>query len=106
DAALHRLMGNSNKEKQKAFVLWLSGMALSELRTVAEVESLIEHGVLVELDPSPITGLQAQHYQLFSGKLPAHFGFFDTLMPLCRLSRPQQGIDGYTIVEESAGRDA
>lgn len=99
-------MGNSNKEKQRAFVLWLSGIALTELRTLAEVESLIEHGVLVELDPSPITGPQAQHYQVFSGKLPAHFGFFDTLMPLCRLPRSQQGMDGYTIIEETAGRDA
>ncbi len=99
-------MSNGDKEIRKAFVLWLSGTRLADLRALAEVESLLEHGTLVELEPSPITGPQAQHYQVSSGKLPAHFGFFDTLMPLCHLPRPQQGMDGYTVVEESAGRDA
>lgn len=99
-------MSNGDKEIRKAFVLWLSGVRLADLRALAEVESLLQHGVLVELEPSPITGPQAQHYQVSSGKLPAHFGFFDTLMPLCRLPRPQQGMDGYTVMEELAGRDA
>jgi len=99
-------MSNGDKEIRRAFVLWLSGVRLADIRALAEVESLLAHGTLVELDPSPITGPQAQHYQVFSGKLPAQFGFFDTLMPLCRLPRPQQGMNGYTIMEEPAGRDA
>ncbi len=99
-------MSNGDKEIRKAFILWLSGISLTDVRALAEVKSLLEHGTLVELESSPITGPQAQYYQVSSGKLPAHFGFFDTLMPLCRLPRPQQGMDGYTIVEESAGRDA
>jgi len=95
-----------NKGIQKALILWLSGIRLENLRALPEVESLMQDGVMVELDPSPITGPQAQYYQILSGRLPAHFGFFDTLLPLCRLPHPQQGISGYTIVEESAGRDA
>src|SRR2546423_1332976 len=99
-------MSDVNKEIRKAFVLWLSGARLADMHTLAEVRSLMEQGVTVELDPSPITGPQAQHYQVFSGQLPARFGFFDTLMPLCRLSRPQQDVDSYTVVEERGGRDA
>jgi hypothetical protein len=99
-------MSNDDREIRKAFVLWLSGVPLAAIRALAEVESLLAHGTLVELEPSPITGPQAQHYQIFSGKLPAHFGFFDTLMPLCRLPRQQQGMNGYTVMEEQAGRDA
>ncbi len=99
-------MDDTNKTTQKAFILWLSGTRLADIRTLAEAQSLLEQGALVELDPAPITGPQAQHYQAFSGQLPAHFGFFDTLMPLCRLSRPQQGMNGYTVVEELAGRGA
>lgn len=99
-------MSDSNREVEKVFVLWLSGVRLQDLRTLAEVESLLEHGALVELDPSPITGPQAQHYQVFSGRLPAHFGFFDTLVPNCHLPRPQQGRNGYTVLEEHSWRDA
>src|SRR5947209_1450216 len=98
-------MDNVNKEIRKAFILWLSGACLADIRSLAGIESLMKSSALVELEPSPITGPQAQHYQIFSGRLPASFGFFDTLMPLSRLPRPQQGIDGYTIVEEHAGRD-
>jgi Type I phosphodiesterase / nucleotide pyrophosphatase len=99
-------MSNSNRGIRKAFVLWLSGIRLADIRLLAEVESLLKNGALVELDPSPITGPQAQYYQVFSGRLPAHFGFFDTLMPVCHLARPQQGLNGYTVVEEHTGRDA
>jgi hypothetical protein len=90
---------------QKAVVLWVSGPGLTDIRALPEVELLLEQGVLVELEPAPITGPQSQHYQVLSGTLPARFGFFDTLMPLCRLSRPTNGKSGYTVVEEYAGRD-
>src|ERR1700694_3277390 len=53
---------------------------------------LLQQGVMVELNPSPITGLRAQHYQALSGHLPAYFGFFDELMPR-----------GYNMIEGSAG---
>ena len=73
---------------QKAVVLWVSGPGLTDIRALPEVELLLEQGVLVELESAPITGPQSQHYQVLSGTLPARFGFFDTLMPLCRLARP------------------
>lgn len=99
-------MDSINKETRRAFILWLSGASLADIRSLAGMESLIKSGALIELGSAPITGPQAQHYQVFSGRLPASFGFFDTLMPLSRLPRPQQGVDGYTVVEEHAGRDA
>ncbi|SRR6266566_7587633 len=99
-------MSESDRGLRKAFVLWLSGVRLADLRSLAEVKSLAEHGALVELEPPPITGPRAQHYQIFSGQSPAHFGFFDTLMPLCHLPRPRQARNGYTVVEEHSGRDA
>src|SRR5690242_6755598 len=99
-------MDNVNKETRRAFILWLSGASVADIRSFAGMENLINSSALVELEPSPITGPQAQHYQVFSGRLPASFGFFDTLMPLSRLPRAQQEINGYTIVEERAGRDA
>jgi hypothetical protein len=98
-------MGNVDNGIQRAIILWLHGVGLADILPLGEVEALMKHGVLIELLPSPITGPQAQQYQAFSGRLPGHFGFFDTLMPLCRLPRPQQGISGYTIIEEHAGRD-
>src|SRR5947209_3373590 len=99
-------MDNVNKEIRKAFILWLSGACLADIHSLTGMEDLMKSSALVELEPSPITGPQAQHYQVFSGRLPASFGFFDTLMPLSRLSRPQQGVNGYTVVEEHGGRDA
>ncbi|GAC1566372.1 MAG: hypothetical protein NVS3B14_08130 [Ktedonobacteraceae bacterium] len=99
-------MSISSRKIQKAFVLCLSGVCLADIRTLAEVQSLLGYGALVELNPSPITGPQAQRYQIFSGQLPAHFGFFDTLMPLCHIARSQQGLNGYTVMEELSGRDA
>jgi hypothetical protein len=99
-------MNNTNEETRKALVLWLSGMCLEDIRALPEVENLIKHGATVELEPSPITGLQTQHYQVFTGLSPAHFGFFDTLLPLCRHPQPNlyQAMDGYTVLEEIAGR--
>jgi hypothetical protein len=99
-------MNNANKGTQKAIVLWLSGTRLEDIRALPEVEILTEHGAAVELEPSPITGPQAQHYQAFTGVSPARFGFFDTLMPLCRHPNADlhQAADGYTVIEESAGR--
>src|SRR5947209_1608550 len=99
-------MSDFDKRMQRAIILYFSGVQLADISTHVEVEALVKQGVSVELQPMPITGLQAQYYQIFSGKLPAHFGFFDTLMPLCRLPRLQQGADGYTVVEEYTGRDA
>lgn len=78
---------------QKAVVLWLSGVRLAEIRTVPAVEALLARGAMVELDPTPITGPQAQHYQVFSGKLPASFGFFDSFTAR-----------NYTVTEEMNGR--
>src|SRR5213594_981888 len=98
-------MSNVDKRTQRAIILCLSGVHLADISTHAEVKALMKQGVSVELQSMPITGLQAQQYQVFSGRLPAHFGLFDTLMPLCRLSRPQQRVDGYAIVKEYAGRD-
>src|SRR5205823_13476327 len=99
-------MSNVDKRTHRTIILCFSGVHLADISVRTEVEKLMKQWVSVELQPMPITGLQAQHYQVFSGRLPAHFGFFDTLMPLCRLPRPQQGVDGYAIVEEYAGRDA
>lgn len=99
-------MGDINKRIQKALILCLSGIRLEDIHALPEVQTLMEHGAVVELDPSPITGLQAQHYQVLSGRLPARFGFFDTLMPLCRFPDQQKQINGYTVVEERTGRNA
>src|SRR5437588_8040121 len=86
-------MSNEEKGIDKAVVLCLSGARLADIRTLPEVATLLEHGALVELDPAPITGPLAQHYQVFSGKSPASFGFFDTLVPR-----------NYAVIEETAGR--
>jgi hypothetical protein len=99
-------MSDSEMKKQKAMILWVSGLPLADVSAIAEVETLVEQGVKVELLPSLITGLQWQYYQAASGKAPASFGFFDTLMPLYQLSRSSNGQSGYTIVEEHSGRDA
>ena len=86
-------MSNAEQLSQRAIVLWLSGAKLEDIRELAEVRNLLDNGALVELDPSPITGHQSQFYQSFSGKEPAGFGFFDTLVPR-----------KYGVVEETAGR--
>jgi len=78
---------------QKAIVLWLSGIELGEISAIPEVKMLMKSGAIVELDSSPITGPKAQNYQVFSGRSPASFGFFDTLVP-----------HDYSVVEENKGR--
>jgi len=77
----------------RAVVIWLSGASLASIRALPEVQALTRKGALVELDPSPISSSQAHYYQAFSGRLPATFGFFDTLLPR-----------NYNIIEESTGR--
>lgn len=99
-------MDNANREIQKAVVLWLGGVRLEDIRALPQVEKLINHGVLVELEPSLITGPQNQQYQALTGRSPASFGFFDTLVPACHLPRSMRGANGYTVVEEHTGRDA
>ena len=99
-------MSDSELKKQKAMILWISGLPLADISAIAEVETLVAQGVKVELLPSLITGLQAQYYQAASGKAPAGFGFFDTLMPAYQLPRSSNGQSGYAIVEEHSGRDA
>src|SRR5215470_2987275 len=86
-------MSNTNARTQQAIVLWLSGVEFTDIRTLPEVEALLEQGAMVELEPSPITEPLIQHYQALSGRLPEHFGFFDTLVPR-----------NYAVVEESSGR--
>ena len=88
-------MSITDAAPQKAVLLWLSGARFSEIRTLPGVEALIERGATVELNPAPITGTQAQHYQVFSGKLPASFGFFDAFVAR-----------NYTVTEETSGRGA
>src|SRR5579863_1055723 len=74
-------MNNVEKGIERAVVLWLSGVRLEDIRTLPAVIALQERGALVELDPAPITGPLTQHYQAFSGKFPASFGLFDSLVP-------------------------
>jgi len=88
-------MSNTDTAPQKAVLLWVSGVPLSEIRTLPGVEALLERGAMVELDPSPITGTQSQYYQVFSGKFPASFGFFDAFVAR-----------NYTVTEETTGRGA
>lgn len=86
-------MNTTNVAPRKAIVLWLSGAKLADLEKISTGEMLLKHSAMVELEPSPITGPQSQHYQALSGRLPAYFGFFDTLMPR-----------DYRVVEELTGR--
>jgi hypothetical protein len=86
-------MSMTDVTAQKAVIVWLSGTRLADLRTLPEVEKLLDAGAMVELDSSPIISLQAQHYQVLSGKSPASFGFFDTFV-----SR------NYAVTEEATGR--
>lgn len=87
-------MRDASNSAEKAVVLWLSGLRLTDIRALAEVEMLMRVGSLVELDPLPIIGPQAQHYQLLSGHRPECFGFFDTLT-----------LRGTSVVEDLFGRD-
>src|SRR5260221_12019280 len=82
-------MNNTNAGTQQAIVLWLSGVDLTDIRALPEIEALLKQGAMVELEPSPITEPLVQHYQTLSGRLPEHSGFFDTLVPR-----------NYAVVEE------
>jgi hypothetical protein len=86
-------VNNNTKGLQKAIVLWLSGVRLADIRALPEVTELIDRGAMIELEASPITGPQNQHYQVLSGKDPSSFGFFDTIVP-----------HGYSVIEETVGR--
>lgn len=86
-------MNNADQTPQKAIILWLTGTRLSDIRSLPDVQALIERGAMVELAPSPITGPQSQLYQVLSGRSPASFGFFDELVPR-----------NYAVVRESTGR--
>jgi hypothetical protein len=98
-------LSKANQGTQKAFVLWLSGVRYAAICTFPEVEMLVKRGVLLELEPAMITSPLSQYYQAFSGRLPSSFGFFDSLVPACHLSSSSRDVDGYTLVEEFAGRD-
>ena len=78
---------------KRAVILWLSGLQLTDLLELPEVEALAKRGVQVELDPLPITGPRGQHLQVLSGRSPSSFGFFDTLVP-----------QNYVIQEQTTGR--
>ncbi len=86
-------MSFSERSIERAVILWLSGARLDDVRGLPEVQALLKRGAMVELEPSPITGLQAQHYQVMTGQSPASFGFFDTLIP-----------QKYSVVEDATGR--
>lgn len=86
-------MNNTDNGTKRAIILWLSGLQLTDLLELPVVETLAQKGVQVELDPLPITGSRGQHLQLLSGRSPASFGFFDTLMP-----------QNYAIQEQISGR--
>jgi hypothetical protein len=98
-------MSDINTNLKKAFVFYLHGAGRDDLRDLAEVRELMQHGVLAELEAAPIATPRTLYYQAFYGRLPASFGFFDTLMPLCHVPGSQKGEDGYSIVEETGGRD-
>lgn len=86
-------MSDMGSVAQRAVILWLSGTQLADIHDIPEVQSLVKSGAMAELIPGPITGPLAQAYQAFSGRSPASFGFFDTLVP-----------HNYIVVEETSGR--
>jgi hypothetical protein len=86
-------VNNKTRGLEKAIVLWLSGMRLVDISALSEVTKLKKSGAMVELDTSPITGPLNQHYQVFSGRDPSSFGFFDTIVPR-----------DYSVIEELVGR--
>ena len=94
------------QNKQRAAILWVSGLADSDISGIAEIEALGAQGVKAELIPSLLAGKQSRYYQVMSGSAPTSFGFFDSLMPAYQVSRSLQGQSGYQVVEENSGRDA
>lgn len=96
---------SGTQSKQRAVILWISGLAYSDISGIAEIEALGAQGVKAELVPSLLAGKQSCYYQVMSGSAPASFGFFDSLMPAYQVSRASQGQSGYQVVEENNGRD-
>jgi hypothetical protein len=89
----NKVVDNKTRGLEKAIIFWLSGIRLSDISALPEVTNLKERGAVVELRTSPITGPLNQHFQVFSGRDPSSFGFFDTIVPR-----------DYSIQEESVGR--
>jgi hypothetical protein len=83
-----------NEAGKRAVIIWLSGAGLTSIRAIEEVAMLMQQGITVELDPIPITGYQAHHYQIMTGRHPEWFGFFDTLV-----------LHDYSVEENFEGRD-
>lgn len=98
-------MSDTNKEIQRAVILRLSGISREAIRALPAVQKLTNKGVTLELEPSLITDPQNLEYQALTGRSPASFGFFDTLMPACHLPRMGQTASDYTVIEEHGGRD-
>jgi hypothetical protein len=84
-----------NETEKKAALIWLSGTGLTSVQAIAEVETLMQQGITVELDSIPITGNQAHHYQITTGRRPERSGFFDTLV-----------LHDYTVKDAFEGRDS
>lgn len=80
--------------KERAVIIWLSGTDLTSIQALEEVKMLMRQGITVELDSIPITGCQAHHYQVMTGRRPEHSGFFDTLV-----------LHDYSVEEHFEGRD-
>ncbi|GHO91871.1 hypothetical protein KSF_019190 [Reticulibacter mediterranei] len=80
--------------ENKAVLFWLSGIGLSSIHPIMEVETLMRQGFTAELASTPITGNQSHYYQVMTGRRPECFGFFDTLMP-----------HEYSVEEKPGGRD-
>jgi hypothetical protein len=80
--------------ENKAVLFWLSGMGLSSIHPIAEVEILMRQGFTAELASTPITGNQSHYYQVMTGRRPECFGFFDTLVQ-----------HEYNVEEKRGGRD-
>lgn len=98
-------MSHVNKEIQKAVILRLKGVLLEDILALPEIERLVAKGIKLELEPSLIAEPQNQEYQALTGRYPASFGFFDTLIPACHLPRTGQSPYDYSVIEEHAGRD-
>jgi hypothetical protein len=80
--------------ENKVVLFWLSGLGLSSIHPIAEVETLMQQGFTTELASTPITGKQSHYYQVMTGRRPECFGFFDTLMSY-----------EYGVEEKLSGRD-
>jgi hypothetical protein len=80
--------------ENKAVLFWLSGMGLSSIHPIAEVEALMRQGFTAELTSTPITNSQSHYYQVMTGRRPECFGFFDMLVPY-----------EYSVEEKLGGRD-